>query len=274
MAAPTALIADDEPLLRERLVVLLRNLWPELRVVAQARHGREAIELFDAHQPDIAFLDIRMPGLSGLDAAQHIARRAQLVFVTAYQEHAVAAFEQGAIDYLVKPFESTRLADTVQRLKERLGQPAQNDAARAAHLDEIMAALRAQLSSSASGASGAPEAPDADAFAQKPLRWLRASSGATVRLIPVDEVRYFQADEKYTVVFWQGGEAVIRKTIRELTDELDSAVFAQIHRATIVNLREVSHITRGANETAQLHLKNGTEVLGVSRSYLHLFKQM
>jgi DNA-binding LytR/AlgR family response regulator len=271
MAAPTALIADDEPLLRERLAGLLQKLWPELRVVAQARHGREAIELFDAHQPDIAFLDIRMPGLSGLDAAQHIARRAQLVFVTAYQEHAVAAFEQGAIDYLVKPFESTRLADTVQRLKNRLGQPAQQDAARAAHLNEIIAALRAQLSS---GASGAPEAPEADAFAQKPLRWLRASSGATVRLIPVDEVRYCQADEKYTVVFWQGGEAVIRKTIRELTDELDPTLFAQIHRATIVNLREVSHITRGANETAQVHLKNSPDVLGVSRSYLHLFKQM
>lgn len=262
---PTALIADDEPLLRERLVALLQTLWPELRVVGQARHGREAIELFDAHQPDIAFLDIRMPGLSGLDAAQHIARRAQLVFVTAYQEHAVAAFEQGAIDYLVKPFEPARLADTVQRLKDRLAQPAPSNGARNAQIDDLIAALRAQLS---------PSVADDDAFNQRPLRWLRASSGATVRLIPVDEVRYFQADEKYTVVFWQGGEAVIRKTIRELTEALDPTLFAQIHRATVVNLREVSHVVRGPNETAQLHLKNCSDVLNVSRSFLHLFRQM
>jgi DNA-binding LytR/AlgR family response regulator len=260
---PTALVADDEPLLRERLVAMLTKLWPELRVVGQARHGREAIELFDELQPDVAFLDIRMPGQSGLDAAQHIARRAQVVFVTAFQQHAVNAFEHGAVDYVVKPFEETRLADTVRRLRERLATaPPPSDA----RMDELIAALRAQM--------GQAPLHDDNARSKEPLRWLRASSGATVRLIPVDEVRYFQADEKYTVVFWQGGEAVIRKTIRELTEELDATVFAQIHRATIVNLREVSHVTRSANETAQVHLKNSADVLNVSRSYLHLFKQM
>jgi DNA-binding LytR/AlgR family response regulator len=260
--APTALIADDEPLLRERLCSLLQPLWPELHVLAQARNGREAMELFDAHQPDIAFLDIRMPGASGLDAALHIARRAQVVFVTAYQEHAVQAFDRGAIDYLIKPIEPARLADTVQRLRQRLVTPA---ATRPSGIDDIIEAVRSRLGVSGEESSG---------LGEWPLRWLRASSGATVRLIPVDEVCYFQADEKYTLVYWQGGEAVIRKTIRELSEQLDAMMFVQIHRATIVNLHEVSHITRGANETAQLHLKSRTEALSVSRSYLHLFKQM
>jgi DNA-binding LytR/AlgR family response regulator len=276
-ASPTALVADDEPLLRERLVGLLGRLWPQLRVVAQARHGREAIELFERHRPDIAFLDIRMPGQSGLDAAQHIARRAQIVFVTAYQQHAVQAFEQGALDYLVKPFEEARLADTVQRLQQRLREAAHGADASPAHdarVDDIIAAVRAHLASPSRANDTAADASPAPAGAKEPLRWLRASSGATVRLIPVDEVRYFQADEKYTIVSWQGGEAVIRKSIRELVEELDPTSFAQIHRATIVNLREVSHVTRGANETAQLHLKNCADVLSVSRSYLHLFRQM
>jgi DNA-binding LytR/AlgR family response regulator len=274
---PSALVADDEPLLRERLVTLLARLWPELRVVAQARHGREAIELFDAHRPQIAFLDIRMPGQSGLDAALHIARRAQVVFVTAFQEHAVQAFEQGAIDYVVKPYEEARLTDTVRRLKERLASG--DRTAPPEGWQELVAALRVELGTGSGTGSGvdqgAGEAPvQIPRAGREPLRWLRASSGVTVRLIPVDEVRYFQADEKYTVVAWQGGEAVIRKTIRELTDELDPAMFAQIHRATIVNLHEVSHVTRGLNETAQLHLKHSNDVLSVSRSFLHLFKQM
>ena len=253
----SALIADDEPLLRERLASHLARLWPDLEVVAQARNGREAVELFDEHTPDVVFLDVHMPGMNGIDAARSIARRAQIVFVTAYEQYAVQAFEHGAIDYIVKPFDEARLADTVQRLQARLDQPAAPpDAHLEAVLDRIADDLRQRLSP------------------QTRLGFIKASVGATVRMIPVDEVLYFRSDTKYTLVAWPGGEALIRKTIRELADELDPDHFAQIHRSVIVNLRQVSHVHHGGNETAELHLKGRTEPLPVSRSYLHLFRQM
>jgi DNA-binding LytR/AlgR family response regulator len=254
----TALIADDEPLLRERLASHLARLWPELTVVAQARNGREAIELFDQHQPQVVFLDVHMPGLNGIDAARGIDRRAEVVFVTAYEQYAVQAFEHGAIDYLVKPFDEARLEDTVARLRARLKGPA-DDAmpdSRAALLDRLAEELR----------NRAP--------ARKHLQWIKASIGPNLRLIPVDEVAFLRSDEKYTLVAWSGGEALIRKTIRELADELDPEVFVQIHRSSIVNLRHVQQIVRGANETADVHLKGRPEVLPVSRSFVHLFRQM
>jgi DNA-binding LytR/AlgR family response regulator len=257
----SALIADDEPLLRERLAGHLARLWPALQPVAQARNGREALDLFDQHQPQVVFLDVHMPGLSGIDAARGMAGRAEIVFVTAYEQYAVQAFEQGALDYLVKPFDEARLADTVQRLQRRLavaapqGEPALPDAL----LDRLADELRRR----------AP-APAAPAY----LQWIKASIGPALRLIPVDEVAYLRSDEKYTLVAWQGGEAVIRKTIRELADELDPAVFVQIHRSAIVNLRQVAQVVRGANETADVHLRGRSEVLPVSRSFLHLFRQM
>jgi DNA-binding LytR/AlgR family response regulator len=263
---PTALIADDEPLLRERLAGLLANLWPQLEVVAQARNGREAVELFEDAQPQVAFLDVHMPGMNGIEAARCIGRRAQLVFVTAYDKYAVEAFRQGAIDYLVKPIEEERLADTVQRLQSRMRpsapaqispnpQPANWDIAEAT-LNRMAEQLRERL---------APRAW---------LRWIKASVGATVRLIPVEQVIYLKSDNKYTLVAWEGGEALIRKTIRELADELDPAKFTQIHRSAIVCMERVSHFTHGPGDSGEVHLKGRSDRLTVSRSYLHLFQQM
>jgi DNA-binding LytR/AlgR family response regulator len=266
-AAPTALIADDEPLLRERLRGHLARLWPELRVVAEARNGREAVELFDQHLPSVAFLDVHMPGLNGVEAARSIARRAEVVFVTAYEQYAVQAFEQGALDYLVKPFDDPRLADTVQRLKGRLQAGADSAAAaRAGHsIDGMLSEIASELRHRQSTDSG-----PAAAY----LQWIKASVGSSVRLIPVDQVAYLRSDEKYTLVVWDGGEALIRKTIRELADELDPARFAQVHRSVIVNLHQVAQVNRGPNETADVLLKGRQETLPVSRSYLHVFRQM
>ena len=258
----TALIADDEPLLREALARQLVQSWPELDVVAQARNGREAIEQFEALRPDICFLDVHMPGLSGVEAAHHIGRRAHLVFVTAYDQYAVQAFAQGVLDYLVKPVEQARLAETVARLKDRLqaAQPAPNTEV----MLQQLAAQLAQLQSVAAPAS---------------LRWIRAQVGQVLRLIAVDEIDYLRSDAKYTLVAWRGdagqpGEALVRVALKELVAQLDPAQFAQVHRSVVVNLRAISHVTRADNETADIHLKGRKEVLPVSRSYLHLFRQM
>ena len=260
MAAATALIADDEPLLRANLREHLARLWPALDVIAEARNGREAVELFELHAPQVVFLDVHMPGLSGIEAARLIARRAQLVFVTAYDSYAVQAFEQGALDYLVKPIDPARLADTVQRVQARLASPSALPAAGGDALDGVLERVAAALRERA-----APRAW---------LQWIKASVGASVRLIPVEQVAFFKSDEKYTLVAWDGGEALIRKTIRELADELDPDRFAQVHRSVIVNLHRVSQVTRSLNETAELHLAGRPEVLPVSRSFLHLFRQM
>lgn len=258
LPAATALIADDEPLLREALVRLLANAWPQLQVVAQARNGREAVEQFEALQPAVCFLDVHMPGITGVDAARLIGHRAHLVFVTAFDQYAVEAFAQGALDYLVKPVEPARLADTVRRLKERLraAQPALNTEAL---LQEL--ATRLQRTTAAA-----------------PLRWIRASVGQSLRLIAVDDIDFLRSDEKYTSVAWRDGgapsEALIRMPLKELVAQLDASHFVQVHRSVVVNLRSVSIVKRGENETADIHLKGRSEVLPVSRSYLHLFRQM
>jgi DNA-binding LytR/AlgR family response regulator len=258
MSVCSALIADDEPLLRERLRSHLGRLWPELQVVAEARNGREAIELFERHEPEVAFLDVHMPGQNGIDAARSIARRADIVFVTAHERYAVQAFEQGAIDYVVKPFEEARLADSVARLRSRLAAPQRP----APGFDAALDRLAAELKLRSGGAT------------PKYLRWIRASLGSSVRLIPVEQIAFLRSDEKYTLVAWEGGEALIRKTIRELADELDPDAFAQIHRSVIVNLRRVAQVDRGFNETAEVRLKDRGDVLPVSRSFLHVFRQM
>ena len=255
----TALVADDEPQLREALVRMLAGAWPALEVIAQARNGREAIELFDAHEPDICFLDVQMPGKTGVEAAQHIGRRAHLVFVTAFDQYAVQAFAQGALDYLVKPVEPARLAETVLRLQERLSasQPALNT-------DALLAQLALSFRS--------PSTPQT-------LRWVRASVGATVRMIDVQDIDFLRSAEKYTLVAWRDDsgapqEAVIRTALKDLIPQLDASQFAQVHRSVVVNLRAISHVTRGENETADIHLKGRAETLPVSRTYLHLFRQM
>ncbi|MBC7992599.1 MAG: response regulator transcription factor [Rhizobacter sp.] len=254
---PTALIADDEPLLRERLCSLLARLWPELQIVAQARNGREAVEMFDEHTPQVVFLDVHMPGLNGVEAARSIARRAEVVFVTAYEQYAVTAFEQGALDYVVKPFDEARLADTVERLRAKLARAPE---AVADTVEAVIEKMSAELRRHA-GASHW-------------LQWIKASVGTSVRLIPVEQVAYLRSDEKYTLVVWEGGEALIRKSIRELADELDPERFAQVHRSVIVNLHQVSQVDRGPNETAEVRLKGRKDVLPVSRSFVHVFRHM
>jgi DNA-binding LytR/AlgR family response regulator len=256
---PTALIADDEPLLRDALERLLADAWPQLIVVAQARNGREAIDQFEAHRPDVCFLDVHMPGATGVEAARRIGRRAHLVFVTAYDEYAVQAFAQGVLDYLVKPVEPARLAETVARLKERLraAQPALNT-------ELLLQQLAAQLQRAAAPAT---------------LRWIRASVGQTVRLIAVDDIDFLRAEDKYTLVAWRSEageprEAIIRTPLKELATRLDPSQFFQVHRSVVVNLRSIAHVTRSNNETADIHLKARADVLPVSRSYLHLFRQM
>jgi DNA-binding LytR/AlgR family response regulator len=256
---PTALIADDEPLLREALEVLLAREWPALRIVARARNGREAIELFETHRPHVCFLDVRMPGTSGVEAAQHIGRRAHLVFVTAYDQYAVQAFSHGVLDYLVKPVEPARLAETVARLRERLAsdRPA---LATDAVLRELAANLTRHLPTST-------------------LRWVHASVGSTVRLIAVDDIDYLRSEAKYTQVAWRDEarlprEAIIRVPLKQLLAQLDPSQFAQVHRSVVVNLGAVSHLTRDSGETAEIHLKGRAERLPVSRSFIHRFRQM
>jgi DNA-binding LytR/AlgR family response regulator len=261
MVHATALVADDEPLLREALRRQLATVWPELEIVAEARNGREAVRLFDERQPDICFLDVHMPGLSGVDAANHIGRRAHLVFVTAYDHYAVQAFAQGALDYLLKPVEEARLAETVSRLKERLqsSRPAINT-------ERLLQQLSAELSTLQRSAR------------REPLRWIRAQAGKTVRLIATEDVEYLRSDAKYTLVAWNDGgkpaEAVVRTPLKDLLAQLDPDQFAQVHRSVVVNLRAISHVTRHDNETAEIHLKGRNDLLPVSRNYVHLFRQM
>jgi len=256
---PTALIAEDEPLLTEALARMLARAWPELQVVAQARNGREAVRLFEEQLPDVCFLDIHMPGLSGVEAARRIGRRAHVVFVTAHDQYALQAFATGALDYLMKPVEPGRLDDTVARLKERLRQ-----AQPAINTDELIGQLAERLGRGGDAGS---------------LRWIRAQVGPTVKLIPTDSVDYLRSDAKYTRVAYHDedgrpGEALVRAPIKELLAQLDPRCFAQVHRSVVVNLRAVDHLKRLDGDSGEIHLRHRDEVLPVSRSHLHLFRQM
>lgn len=251
--APTAVIADDEPLLRAQLRSTLAALWPELAVVGEAGHGEEAVALVAQHRPQIVFLDIEMPGMNGLTAAAQIKGLAHLVFITAYHQYAVEAFERGALDYVLKPASEHRLAETIARLKQRVLQPLPTPDALAAALAQVAAAL------------GKPAAPR--------LRWIQASIGTQLRLIPVEQVLFFQSDLKYTRVVTGDSESLIRKPLKELIDELDPEHFWQIHRGTLVNSRAISHAVR-EDDRLQLVLRGHAERLEVSRSYTHLFRSM
>ncbi len=247
---PTALIAEDEPLLADELAEALARLWPELAVVARARDGIDAVRLVDEHRPDVAFLDIQMPGMSGLEVAKQVGTRAHVVFVTAYDQHAITAFEQGAVDYVLKPLAIPRLALAVSRVKERLGRtPA-----------DLSGVLRELAANRADG--------------RNYLRWVNASVGQTIKLITVEEICYFKADSKYTLVVTPAGESLIKKPIKELCDELDPAQFWQIHRSTLVNVSHVAGVTRDIRGHLQVKLKQRNESLPVSESYTHLFRQM
>ncbi len=258
---PTALIAEDEPLLRESLIGQLARAWPELEIVAEARNGREAIERFDELKPDVCFLDVQMPGLSGVEVARHIGGRAHLVFVTAFDHYAVQAFAQGALDYLVKPVEAERLADSVARLQDRI-----RAARPAAHTEELLRDLTAQLAALKKRDSA-------------PLKWIRAQVGRALRLIAVEDIDYLRSDAKYTRVAWRGddgtpAEALVRIPLKDFVEQLEPTRFVQVHRSAIVNLSAIDRVVRHDNETAEVHLKGRDEVLPVSRSYLHLFRQM
>jgi DNA-binding LytR/AlgR family response regulator len=247
---PTAIIAEDEPLLRQELRQELSALWPELEVRAEAVDGTEALQAILDKAPDIAFLDVEMPGMTGVEVAQAVNGRCHVVFVTAYDKYAVAAFEQQAADYILKPYSRERLAAAVTRLRERLqGVPAK--------LDGILEAL-------------AQHAPAQTSY----LRWITASQGPKVRFVTVDKVCYFQADNKYTMVMTADSELLIRRPIKELHEALDPQTFWQIHRSTLVNVNEIADVTRDLHGHLRVQLKSRKESLAVSEPYNHLFRQM
>jgi len=244
-----AVLAEDEPLLRSELEESLSKLWPALQICAQVDDGVAALHAIKQHNPDILFLDIQMPGLSGLDVAHHASTRCHVVFVTAYDNYAVAAFEQGAVDYVMKPFSSARLATTIRRLKERVR-------SKPANLEGLLQSL---IKASA---------------AREYLRWITATQGHDLRFITVDEICYFKADNKYTLVVTQQQESVIRKPIKELLPELDPAMFWQIHRGTVINVNAIAGVLRDIGGHLRVRLKGRTETLLVSEPYTHLFKSM
>lgn len=249
----TALIAEDEPLMRERLVAALKTAWPELETQFVANNGIEAIKLWNAHRPDVAFLDIRMPGKTGLEVAAEIGDAAHIVFITAYDEYAVQAFQNGAVDYLLKPVETERLIAAVARLKKRLAE-------KPADITGLLAQLLNQSNKPSGNKAGK-------------LKWIRASLGNQTRLIDVDSVLFFQSDTKYTRIVMKESEALMRSPLKELVEGLDEEIFWQVHRGVIVNAHAIDRAVREAPEKLVIHLKGHKETLPVSRQYYHLFKQ-
>lgn len=265
--APRAVLADDERLMREQLRARLAEVWPELQVVAEAKNGLEAVELVAQHRPDIVFLDIRMPGLTGVEAARQIAQMElgadellpEIVFITAYDQYAVEAFEQGVADYVLKPAERERLQVTVERIRKRLAARGTPDEVAPPPLQQLLHQLAAKMNP-----GGAPQY----------LKWIQATVGQAIQMIPVDEVLFFISDEKYTRVQTPTVEALIRKPIKELVDELDPQAFWQIHRSTLVNVKAIAGVTRDFRGRQIVGVRGHPEKLEVSRSYTGLFKGM
>jgi len=243
-------LAEDEPLLADELADLLHALWPQLKIVARVGDGVAALNAIEAHQPDVVFLDIHMPLLTGIEVARQIAGRCHVAFITSYDEYALEAFEAGAMDYVLKPPTPARLATTIQRLKTRLQQPPV----------DLRRALRDLVEHT-------PEAP-------RYLQWINASRGAAVRLITVEEILYFKSDQKYTLVLTADTEALIKKTIKNLVSELDPTMFWQVHRSTIVNVHAIDSVIRDDRGNLTLRLKQRPEKLPVSEAYTHLFREM
>jgi DNA-binding LytR/AlgR family response regulator len=264
-------IADDERLMRDQLKARLTEVWPELQIVGEAKNGLEAVDLVAEHRPDVVFLDIRMPGLSGVDAARRIAQLPasaddddegslpEIVFITAYDQYAIEAFEQGVADYVLKPAERERLGVTVSRIKQRLALRGTDDEPPAPHLQQLLHKLSAKLNP-----GGTPPA----------LKWIQATVGQAIQMIPIEDVLFFISDEKYTRVQTATIEALIRKPIKELVDEIDPDLFWQIHRSTLVNTHCISGVTRDLRGRQIVSIKGSNEKLEVSRSYTHLFKGM
>jgi DNA-binding LytR/AlgR family response regulator len=249
----TALVADDEEPMRAQLRTRLAAAWPTLRIVAEAANGVEAVELAQQHKPDIAFLDIRMPGMGGIEAARKLYDKCHIVFVTAYDQYALDAFEQGAMDYLLKPVSAERLATTCERLQRRVAQSPQDIGSQLAKLTEVL--------------KGAPEKPNY-------LRWVQAQVGGSLRMISTREILFFQSDEKYTRVQTATAELLIRKTLKELVDELDPDEFWRIHRSTLVRVDAIASVSRDLRGRQMLKVRNHPHELEVSRNHAHLFQQM
>ena len=247
---PVAVIAEDEPALRVQLKDLLHTVWPELAIAAAAEDGFQAMRALEEHRPDVLFLDIQMPGPTGLELARHASGRCHVVFVTAYDQYAVGAFREGVADYVMKPLTAERLARACGRVKERLFMTP-------ADLRSVLDALTKRA-----------------AQANPYLRWINASLGTDVKFITVDEICYFQSDTKYTRVVTADGESIIRKSLKELLDELDPASFWQIHRSTIVNLNAIASVSRDFAGHVIVKLKKRKETLPVSQPFAHLFRQM
>jgi len=248
----TAIIADDEAPLRQSLRTRLAEVWPELIISGEAKNGREALDLIQQYRPQIAFLDIKMPGLTGMEVADKIAGACRIVFVTAYDAYAVEAFEKEAVDYLLKPVSKERLKNTVIRLKEGLKTAA-----------SVPVETLRRLMNGLSGDEGS-----------RRLRYVRLQHGNSVRLIPVDDVIYFKAQNKYTLVMTREGESLIRKPVKELVSELDPEKFWQIHRGTIVNVQYIYRVSRSLTGKGVVRLKERSETLTISNRYMHLFRQM
>ena len=253
-SAPTAVVADDERLMREQIVDRLKEAWPELLIVGEAGSGSEAVAMVQSLEPDIVFLDINMPEMDGIKAARALAGQAHVVFVTAYDQYAISAFDHGAIDYLLKPVKPDRVALTCRRLRERLQQKPDP-------MNDLLEQLSQRL-----GSDGLKP--------REYLRWVQASVGATIRMIPTSDILFFRAEDKYTRVQTAGFEALIRKPIKELIDALDPEEFWQIHRATVVRVDAVAQVSRNLRGNQVVHLKGRDEKLEVSRTFNHLFKQM
>ncbi len=265
--APRAVLADDERLMRDQLRTRLAEVWPDLQVVGEARNGIEAVQLVEQLRPDVVFLDIRMPGLTGVEAARQIAQLPvgaddylpEIVFITAYDQYAVEAFEQGAADYVLKPAEAQRLKLTTDRVRQRLASRGTPQEVAAPPLQQLLHQLSSRLT---------PGAPPAY------LQWIQASVGPSIQMIPVDDILFFISDEKYTRVQTAQLEALIRKPIKELVDELDPQQFWQIHRSTLVNVKAIAAVTRDFRGRQIVSVKGHREQLEVSRSYTGLFKGM
>ena len=247
---PTAILAEDEQILRTQLEGKLKKLWPELEIVASVEDGAAALEALEDRAPDFMFLDIQMPEMTGVEVARLVRDRSHVVFVTAYDQYAIQAFETGAVDYILKPATDERLAVTIERLKAKLASPP-------ADLNAVLAQLTQQIRGD-----------------RERLQWIKAAVGQNLRLIPVAEVLFFQSDEKYTRVVTAETEALIKTPIRELIDGLDPEVFWQIHRSTLVNVGAIAGVTRDFRGQAHVKIKGKDESLVVSRIYSHLFKQM
>ena len=277
-AAPVrGVIADDERLMRDQLKARLAEVWPELLIVGEAKNGLEAVDLVAEHHPDVVFLDIRMPGLSGVDAARRIAQLPapepdgandadgdewalpEIVFITAYDQYAIEAFEQGVADYVLKPAERERLGVTVSRIRQRLALRGTDEEPPAPHMQQLLHKLAAKLNP-----GGTPPV----------LKWIQATVGQAIQMIPIEDVLFFISDEKYTRVQTATIEALIRKPIKELVDEIDPDLFWQIHRSTLVNTHCIAGVTRDLRGRQIVAIKGSNEKLEVSRSYTHLFKGM